>query len=52
MDSSDPGFGYDAANGTFGDMVKNGILDPLKVMSGSALIEGVPVVVYLLLIRI
>lgn len=36
LDSDDPGFGYDASNGTFGDMVKNGILDPLKVFKNSA----------------
>ena len=29
--SEDANYGYDAANGTFGDMIENGIVDPTKV---------------------
>jgi chaperonin GroEL len=29
--STDPHFGYDAARGEYGDMVKKGIIDPTKV---------------------
>ncbi|MES2253058.1 MAG: chaperonin GroEL [Pseudomonadota bacterium] len=32
MDSKDYTFGYDAQTGTYGDMVKNGIIDPTKVV--------------------
>lgn len=31
MDMSEHNMGYDAASGTFTDMVKAGIIDPLKV---------------------
>ena len=32
MDSKEYTFGYDAQTGTYGDMVKNGIIDPTKVV--------------------
>ncbi|MBA4249946.1 MAG: chaperonin GroEL [Candidatus Puniceispirillum sp.] len=32
MDSSEYTFGYDAQQGTYGDMVKSGIIDPTKVV--------------------
>jgi len=32
MDSNEYTFGYDAQTGTYGDMVKNGIIDPTKVV--------------------
>lgn len=32
MDSSEYTFGYDAQHGTYGDMVKSGIIDPTKVV--------------------
>ncbi|GMH46020.1 hypothetical protein BSKO_13984 [Bryopsis sp. KO-2023] len=32
LESNDAGYGYDAATGEFGDMVKKGIIDPLKVV--------------------
>ncbi|MDP3371658.1 MAG: chaperonin GroEL [Candidatus Paracaedibacteraceae bacterium] len=32
MDSKDYTFGFDAQTGTYGDMVKNGIIDPTKVV--------------------
>ncbi len=32
MDSNDYSFGFDAQTGTYGDMVKNGIIDPTKVV--------------------
>ena len=31
MDAEDGNFGYDAANGTYGDMIELGIVDPTKV---------------------
>ena len=32
MDNNDYSFGFDAQTGTYGDMVKNGIIDPTKVV--------------------
>ena len=32
MESNDYAFGFDAQTGTYGDMVKNGIIDPTKVV--------------------
>ncbi len=32
MDNNDYNFGFDAQTGTYGDMVKNGIIDPTKVV--------------------
>ena len=32
MKSKDYGFGYDAQNGVYGDLVKLGIIDPTKVV--------------------
>ncbi len=31
-ESSEPGFGYDAQNDTYGDLIKKGIIDPAKVV--------------------
>lgn len=36
LELSDPNQGYDAATATFTDMVKAGIIDPLKVSQGRA----------------
>jgi len=32
VESTDENFGYDAQTGTYGDMIKNGIIDPTKVV--------------------
>ena len=42
IEHTDPNMGYDAATGTFTDMVKAGIIDPLKVVR-TALVDAASV---------
>ena len=42
IEQADPNMGYDAATGTFTDMVKAGIIDPLKVVR-TALVDAASV---------
>ncbi|GKB00974.1 chaperonin CPN60-2, mitochondrial [Tanacetum coccineum] len=42
LEQDDPDLGYDAAKGEYVDMVKNGIIDPLKVMR-TALVDAASV---------
>ncbi|GKB00972.1 chaperonin CPN60-2, mitochondrial-like protein, partial [Tanacetum coccineum] len=39
LEQDDPDLGYDAAKGEYVDMVKNGIIDPLKVIR-TALVDA------------
>ncbi len=32
LDQKDPNFGFDAQKGDYGDMIKAGIIDPVKVV--------------------
>ena len=42
IEHADPNIGYDAATGSFTDMVKAGIIDPLKVVR-TALVDAASV---------
>ncbi|KAJ0806813.1 putative chaperonin Cpn60/TCP-1 family, groEL-like equatorial domain superfamily [Helianthus annuus] len=42
LEQDDPDLGYDAAKGEYVDMVKNGIIDPLKVIR-TALVDAASV---------
>lgn len=48
LDLADPSWGYNAAAGEFTDMVKAGIIDPLKV--GGVVVAGFDFVVFDLLV--